>query len=249
MKSLPFALFMAVAAGLIFGCGGGGGGGGSNNGDGSNGTNVTTSIDPSAYQYVNLTPGATTRLRIDGDLKAENLAFGDRHPNNGVETLAAGSHNFTVTGRTGDTEAEVSVSTAVDVDQIFQVFSMGRVAVGAEFRLVYFSNSRSNLGTDRAYARVLNATSSNAKVDVYVTEPDQSIDDLNPNVLKLEQFGYSNGLITFNPGTFRVRVTPTGKKTPLLVDQTITVEARRIGTIALVPNGENIDIQSYFSRF
>lgn len=251
MKSLPFALFTAVAAGLIFGCGGGGGGG-STNGDGSNGTNatnVTTNIDPSAYQYVNLAPDATTRLRLDGTLKAETLGFGGRYPSTGIETLTPGSHNFTVVGRTGETEAEVEVDPAVDVDQIFQIFSMGRVAVGEEFRLVYFSNSRSNLGTDRAYARILNATNRTGKVDVYVTNPDQSIDDLSPNVLNLAKYGYSNGLITFNPGSFRVRVTPTGAKTPLLVDQTITVEARRIGTVALVENGENLDLQSYFSRF
>ncbi|CAN5629692.1 hypothetical protein BH11ARM2_BH11ARM2_05750 [soil metagenome] len=256
MMKIPLAWMLATtaAAAVIFGCGGGGGGGSTTSTtattDATNATG-TTAVGPSGYQFVNLSPGTTTQLTLDGTVKANGLAFGGRSPGSDLADIDPGSHAFKIDGTSSSETASEEVSEGIDGDKVFQFFSVGIPGGSGNnaYRLaLIIDGSRSLLDKSKSIFRVFHADPGLDVVDVFVTATDASLETATPNVDGLGRYGAS-GRFTMTPGTYRIRVTATGTKSPVLADQTFTFDARRIGTVAIVPNGEDVALNAYVSPF
>jgi hypothetical protein len=93
-------------------------------------------------------------------------------------------------------------------------------------------------GTGAAQLRVFVAAVDAGKLDVYITDPATDLSTVSTPTATSPVItdAFSTGLLTYSPGTYRVRVTGAGNKADLRIDiPAVTVAALQIGTIVLTP--------------
>jgi Domain of unknown function (DUF4397) len=88
-----------------------------------------------------------------------------------------------------------------------------------------------------AQLRVYNAAADAGKLDVYITDPNLDLANAgSPISFTTGTVPTSTTLITYSPGTYRVRVTGYGNKSDLRLDMpAVTLTSQQIGTIVLSP--------------
>lgn len=93
-------------------------------------------------------------------------------------------------------------------------------------------------GTGAAQLRVFVAAVDAGKLDVYITDPATDLSTVSTPTASSPVItdAFSTGLLTYSPGTYRVRVTGAGNKADLRIDiPAVTVAALQIGTVVLTP--------------
>jgi len=93
-------------------------------------------------------------------------------------------------------------------------------------------------GAGAAQLRVFVAAVDAGKLDVYITDPATDLSTVSTPTASSPVItdAFSTGLLTYSPGTYRVRVTGAGNKADLRIDiPAVTVAALQIGTVVLTP--------------
>lgn len=89
--------------------------------------------------------------------------------------------------------------------------------------------------SDYTKFNVLNEATDTGAVDVYVTGSDDSLSDQSAVASSISTSG-SSGFQTINPGTYRIRITPAGSKTTVLLDiAEVTFTKKKVLSLALLP--------------
>lgn len=109
------------------------------------------------------------------------------------------------------------------------------LAYGAEgaLRSLVLDDNTGAPSSGKVSLRVVNAASDAGVLDVYVTDPDESLTDAVP-LLAGATVGTVSAYTTFNNGTRRLRITAAGSKTDLRLDLSgIALGSQFIGTLVL----------------
>ena len=96
-----------------------------------------------------------------------------------------------------------------------------------------FAAPASGTGQFRIYDAAIDA----GALDVYITAPNTDLKTVSSptTAFSAQTFAQSSALMAYAPGTYQVRVTPTGSNTQVLFDRTVTIVDQQILTIALTP--------------
>lgn len=87
-----------------------------------------------------------------------------------------------------------------------------------------------------AQLRIYDTAIDAGKVDVYVTDPSTDLSTVTAPTLSISPVALSS-LVTYSPGTYRVRVTGYGNKNDLRLDiPSFTLASQQIGTVVLEPS-------------
>jgi hypothetical protein len=92
-------------------------------------------------------------------------------------------------------------------------------------------------------------------LDVYITDPSTDLATVTSPTTNLNKLALSSGLLTFSPGTYRIRVTGSGNKSDLRLDiPSVTLANQQVASVALTPaaggillNGSTILQQSTYT--
>jgi hypothetical protein len=198
-------------------------GGGSNNG---------TSLGNARLRIVDASPDAPNmNILIDGSAAVTQAAFRSA---SGYQSVAAGTHQITavVAGANPATTlvtSEISLNSGTDNTLLV----IGRNDNGS-LRVVTVPDNNSSPITGQAKLRVIDAaTSANINVDVYVSAPGADLTTLFPTFNLT--YGSATDYTALAAGAAEIRMTPSGVKTPVLLDTgTLNLAAGQIRTIVTV---------------
>ena len=174
-------------------------------------------------------------ILVDGEVvtPAAGLSFGNK-----TNYIDAGEGNRAVAVRaTGTTLTLLSFTAPVVANTDYTVIAAGRVGAttGPTPRLIPVTDNAAP-SAGNANVRVVHASPSAGNVDVYVTAPAADIAAATP-VLTNVAFGAVASLANVAPGTYRIRITPTGTKTVAIDANNVTIAAN--GKYLAIAVGDN----------
>lgn len=141
----------------------------------------------------------------------------------------------------GDGSALATASSAIAKDLHYSLLAYE--ASGA-VKLALIGEDTTTPTTGTAQLRIFDAASSAGTLDVYVTAPGTDLASVAAPTFTISAPNYAlpSGLVSFTPGTYRVRVTAADNKTDLRLDMpTITLANQAIATVVLTPSaGANL---------
>jgi hypothetical protein len=109
---------------------------------------------------------------------------------------------------------------------------------GGAVRLAVISEDIAAPAAGSAQMHVFDAAGSAGALDVYVTDAATDLAAVSSPSFSVNatSFAQSSGLVTFAPGTYRVRVTGAGNKADLRLDMaSVTLADQQVGTVLLTP--------------
>jgi hypothetical protein len=162
-------------------------------------------------------------ILVDGEVvtPAAGLSYGNK-----TSYIDADEGNRAVAVRaTGTTLNLLTFTAPVAADADYTVIAAGRIGAtsGPTPRLISITDNAAPT-TGNANVRVVHASPSAGNVDVYVTAPGADIATATP-VLTNVAFGAVANLANVAPGTYRIRVTPTGTKTVAIDENNVVIAA------------------------
>lgn len=220
------AILLVAALAVLSGCGG------------------SASTDPFGFATLRVINAAATNSNVDFDLDgtvlATTLPRRQAAPADGTVPRQFESGAARVTATTfGASGGTINRSFTMEADSTYTAIFAGRPgATGTDApRILLNSDLRANLLSSQANLRFVHAAPAVNAVDLYITTTTADLAGLTPNVTNLPRYGGS-GLIRLNPGTWRIRVTPTGTKTPS-IDVTGDFSAGIYSTVVIENNDAN----------
>ncbi|MGH7719192.1 MAG: DUF4397 domain-containing protein [Gemmatimonadaceae bacterium] len=159
---------------------------------------------------------------VDGEPELTSIAF--RSVSQYLE-VEPGSANVRVRA-TGATTNVIDFNTTLDDDADYTVIVAGLLA-NIEALVLSDDNSAPPAGSVRV--RFVHAAPSAGNVDIYVTAPGVSIATLPPSLSNVA-FKVSSPYTGVPTGTYQVRVTATGSKTPIIDTGPVTLTAGQVRT-------------------
>jgi len=141
----------------------------------------------------------------------------------------------------GDSGALTTTSSAIAKDQHYSLLAY-EASGAVKLALIGEDTTTPTAGT--AQLRIFDAASSAGTLDVYVTAPGTDLASVAAPSFTINAPNYAlpSGLVSFAPGTYRVRVTAADNKTDLRLDMpAITLADQAIATVVLTPSaGANL---------
>ncbi|PTT90272.1 hypothetical protein DBR42_06285 [Pelomonas sp. HMWF004] len=199
MRFTPWATRLALtlslsATAFLTACGGGGGGGGS-----------------AQIRLVNATASfATIDLSVNDKTVNSKVASGTAS-----EYASADSGAQTVRVLAGDaSNSVVAISPTLAGGTNYTVFAYG---FASSVRVSLLEDTQAAAESGKSKLLVQNLALDAGPVDVYLLGPNDNVDTVTASVTNLNA-GAGSGYITLNAGTYRVRVTGTGKRSDLRLD-------------------------------
>jgi hypothetical protein len=198
-----FAATIALATLVVFGvaCG---------EGVPTGGVAFTGSINDASVRLINaLTAAQALDFVVDGVTASSGAPFGAASPYVGV---SAGSHRLQARGSTSGT-------TLVDFTRDLTSggsFSMIPAPGLSQFGALFIPDDPSP-AAGRVKLRGINVSAATGPVAIYVTGPTDDISSATP-VIPALVFGAASPYVTVLPGTYRIRLTPVGAPSTILVD-------------------------------
>jgi hypothetical protein len=172
-----------------------------------------------------LTSSSSLSFTIDGQVAASGIPFGGASQ---YQSLTVGSHRLQVVSATSGT-------TLVDFTRDFGsegAFSLVP-APGLSQSGALLITDDPTPATGQARVRVVHVAAAPGAVSVYVTAPTADLASSTPVVASLA-FGSASAYVSVGPGTYRVRVTPAGDPSQILLDSgNLTVGAGTVRTLLL----------------
>lgn len=171
-------------------------------------------------------------VAIDGQVAVTNLPYKSKSD---YATVEQGTRQVGVRA-TGTTTDLLTASPNVEDDTDYTIIAIGRMGAtdGPTPRLLTIEED-ADPASGQASVRVVHASPGAGNVDVYVTAPDDSIETATPVLTNLS-FGQVVGPLEIAPGTYRVRVTPTGTKTVAIDINNLPVVAGKYLAVAVGDN-------------
>ena len=211
-KSLRFLLLAAASTCLLAACGG----------SDDDGFDDRADIAQPKVRFVHAVPGGpnvTLQRNSANESGVTDVAYKYASQYYDVST-----ENYTFTLRTSSGGAELTSATVnADRGNKYTLVALPTVS-GAELLPIRDPYNKS-LTSDDARVRVLNAAANAGPFDVYITATGADLATATPRMTAL---GYKqvqptsgNDSVEIAPGTYRVRLTPAGSKTPFF-DATVT---------------------------
>jgi hypothetical protein len=164
--------------------------------------------------------GATGTQAVDifvnNDLVLEDVGFRD---SSGYLEVDEGAANIKVNVAESTTSL-VDTTVSIAKDENYTVVASG--VVGSVEPIVLVDDVQPE--DDSVQLRVVHSAASAPAVDVYVTAPDQDITSVTP-LLTGVAFRASSDYLTVLPGSYQVRITPTGTKTVVIDTGAVSLDA------------------------
>jgi len=134
---------------------------------------------------------------------------------------------------TGSSTAVATTSTTVTGNQHYALLAYeSGGAVKTAVLTEDFATPTAGTGQFRIFDTAFDA----GAIDVYITTPTADLNSASPAVSFTAQiFVQSSLLLSYTPGTYRVRVTTSGSKTQVLLDTSATLGDQQVITVALAP--------------
>jgi hypothetical protein len=204
MDGMKKVLFLtAIAAGLaVFGCGGGGGNSGG-----------------AAFLRVVHASHDTGSVDVEiNDAPFGTVAYQGSSPSSGTAASQVGSGLDSLTVlESGTSNVLLDLSPTFEGGHIYTALVAGLTSgIGSDaLNLLVVDEPKSSLSTTKANLQFVNASTLMNGVDIYVTGTADSIATISPTIAALSRYGTSD-LVTVAAGSFRVRICPTGSKTPTI---------------------------------
>ena len=171
---------------------------------------------------------AALDLRVEDELRLGNVSYGT---SDSYVEVDPGEADSKIT-RSGSTTALLSFTPAVERDKHYTVLAYG--AEGA-LRQLLVDDNVGEPDSGRALLRVVNASPDAGKLDIYLTGADEPLSSAVP-VQADAEYGVTNGLLTVDSASWRLRVTAAGSKTDLRLDlATLVLDSKQIATLVLTP--------------
>lgn len=195
-------LAAALAALFVSGCGGS---------DSSSGSG------PSRLRVIHASQDAgSLDVEVQGAPFATELNYGGSFPSGGLSAASVASGaNFVTVLESGTSTVLDDISASFEAGHTYTVVAAGlRTGPTADaLRTIAIDEPTNELNTANTYARIVHASPNVGAADVYITGLDDSIATATPTVQNLSRYGVS-GRIALPTGAYRIRVCPTGSKTP-----------------------------------
>ena len=156
-----------------------------------------------------LTSAPAVDLVIDGQVASSGVAFGGATP---YVSLGAGSHRL---------QARASTTGTILVDQTRDLTTGGSFSfipapgLGERGALLIADDPAPAAG--QAKIRAVHVAAARGPISVYLTTATADLASATPAV-PLLPFGLASGYVTVAPGTYRLRVTPAGDQSSVLLD-------------------------------
>jgi hypothetical protein len=174
-------------------------------------------------------------ILVDGEVvtPAAGLSYGNK-----TNYIDASEGNRAVAVRaTGTTLNLLTFTAPVAAETDYTVIAAGRIGAtsGPTPRLITITDNAAPT-TGNANVRVVHASPSAGNVDIYVTAPGADIATATPALTNVA-FGATANLANVTPGTYRIRVTPTGTKTVAIDENNVVIAAN--GKYLAIAVGDN----------
>jgi hypothetical protein len=177
-----------------------------------------------------LTAAQSLSFVVDAQVQSAGVGFGSASP---YVPLTPGPHRL-------QAQASTSGTTLLDFTRDLAVegsFSLIPAPGLASFGALLIPDDLT-VAPDQAKLRVIHLALAPGFVTVYLTTPTGELDFATPFITILE-FAAASPYVRIPPGTYRVRVTPTGVPNRVIVDDRLTVSAGSVRTLLLTdaPSG------------
>lgn len=188
------------------------------------GVAVTGAVNDAGVRLINaLTAAQALDFLVDGNVAATGTAFGAASPYVGV---SASSHRLQARGSTSGT---------------FLIDFTRDLASGGSYSLIpapglsqfgaLFIQDDLTPAAGSAKLRAVNVAAASGAIAIYVTGPSDPISSATPAIPALV-FGAASPYVTVPPGSHRIRITPVGAPSTILVDSgTLNLSAGSVRTL------------------
>jgi len=172
-----------------------------------------------------LTSSQAVDLLVDGQVASSGVPFGGAGP---YVVLTAGSHRL---------QARSSTTGTILVDQTRDLTSIGSFcfvpAPGLGEQGARFITDDPTPTAGMAEVRVVHVAAARQAVSVYVTPATADLSSSTP-VISLLPFGLASDYVAVAPGTYRIRVTPPGDPSTILLDMgNVTLTSGSVHTLMM----------------
>jgi hypothetical protein len=172
-----------------------------------------------------LTSSQAVDLIVDGQVASSGVPFGGASP---YVALTAGSHRL---------QARSSTTGTILVDQTRDLNTNGSFsfvpAPGLGELGARFIADDPTPTAGMAEVRVVHVAAARGAVSVYVTSPTADLSSATP-VISLLPFGLASDYVAVTPGTYRIRVTPAGNPSSILLDMgNVTLASGTVRTLMM----------------
>jgi hypothetical protein len=215
-KWWPWVGVVALGA-LLAGCGGSGG---DSSGNASLRVANATLTHASLDLLVNASSSAATAVASD--------------TTSAYVTPASGS----VTLQLNDAGSSTALATTVPTLTGGNHYTLLAYESGGAVKTVVLNEDYTLPTSGAAQLRVYDAAPEAGAIDIYVTDPSTDLATVSAPTVSLGSTtgNQTTSLLTYSPGTYRVRVTAAGSKTDLRADiPNVVLESQQIATVALTP--------------
>jgi hypothetical protein len=237
MKTLTSIVALAAAL-FVVGCGG---------------SNPSVQEGVAYLRAIHASPNAGTVVALyQTDLGDESLGYGLSLPEVGQAPAAIGTRTHTVSFRTqGSLPQTFTESINVQRDRYYHAIFAGLVAsTGADApRVIVTSDRAADLTSTQINLRFVHASPTiPGAVDVYAVPAEGSIAQATPIVSNLAKY-HASPLIKLNPGTYRLVITATGLKAPLVERTTTSVAGDYgVGVVLDALGGDGLSLTLFGSN-
>jgi len=221
-RRLAAWMVVVSSVSILAACGG--------SGSGSSGGNAQLRLvnASSAYSSLDLTVGETK--------VATGVAYGKA---NEYASVTAGS-SVTATVQSGSTSL-ASIAPTLAKDNHYSLITYGWVG---NMRSTILQEEETAPDTNYSKLLVLNLAADAGALDVYLTQNVDNLSSTTPNVSGLGG-GSSSGYLTVGSGTYRVRITGTGKNTDLRLDiPSVALDSKQVSTLVITPTQGGVLVNS-----
>ncbi len=212
MMNTRFGLAALAAAGLLMGC----------SDDDKTGPNGTAQV-----RVVHASPDApAVDVLVDNQSVLTGVAYKDA---SGYLDVPAGTRNIKVQAAGGGAVV-INANATVTKGSYYTVIATGLLANIAP---VILADDLTEPAAGNIKVRLVHGAPSVAAVDIYVTAPGADINAATPTLTNVT-FQQASDYLEVPAGSYRVRVTPAGTKTPALDTGTLTLTSGQIRTAIAV---------------
>lgn len=217
MKRFAFPTLLAVGLALL-GCGGA----------------TTSDSGVAELRVIHASPDAgTVSVSYHENVFATGLEFLDAYPSSDTAALSVESGSGDIAFAADSTTLATASFNLAD-GRLGTAVLAGSASGSDGLKILAASDPKSSLSTAQGHLRFYHASTATSTVDVYITGTSESLSGLTPTINNLSRYAVSD-LISLDPGSYRIRVTPSDSQ-DVLLDRTQVVSAADYTTIVMRPN-------------